>query len=409
MRKSNRFGNILPVIVGFCLLAVSLYYRKQCGACFSDAKMFYGQRFIDGRHSWPYSPFLAPGLKPVENGVEYPSLTGLIMWLMSFITPQRSIQELLVGSQPWINYFIVNAILSGILFLFLIALISKHIGKLSAYLIAGSPALIFATSTNFDMWAVLTTFLALLAIEKRRIFLGAFLLASAISFKFYPVLLLIPYLIRNHKIRNSKASYQLTITTIISWIAINLPFVLIDFKGWQYFYKFSMSRPLGEGSLWQIPSKLGFSMYFGSAVYYALNAIFFGILLFFTYRIADKYSVTYLAFFYVFAFLFFGKVYSMQHVLWLASLAVLSISRIKNPAEKRRAVFLYILWQISEVLINIGYYGNIQWLNDKSMGLDNTQYAYTAACRYFFATVFAFYISRVFYVQANKSKVSSIN
>jgi hypothetical protein len=51
---------------------------------FSDIRGFYGMHFADGQHQWPFSTHTLLGATESIHPVEYPALTGLIMWLISF-------------------------------------------------------------------------------------------------------------------------------------------------------------------------------------------------------------------------------------------------------------------------------------------------------------------------------------
>ena len=183
------------MLIGLILLVINAFYRNKCGACFSDAKMFYAQRFIDGNHAWPYSPLHIPGLPGIENGIEYPALTGFVLWIMSFITPQSSMLDIEKGAEPWINFFNINSFVNGTLLLLSIYVIGKKFGPKAAMLLAVSPSVAFATATNFDMWAVYSGILSLIYLRKSRDLPSALFLAIAISFKFYPVFFLLPILI----------------------------------------------------------------------------------------------------------------------------------------------------------------------------------------------------------------------
>ena len=51
---------------------------------FSDIRGFYGMHFADGQNQWPFSYHTLLGSTEERHPVEYPALTGLIMWLFSF-------------------------------------------------------------------------------------------------------------------------------------------------------------------------------------------------------------------------------------------------------------------------------------------------------------------------------------
>ena len=68
--------------------------------CYSDLSALYGARnLID--HSWPYTS--------ATNSVEYPPITGVVMWATSMLTPH--------SSHEYQYYFLINAFLLALLFI----------------------------------------------------------------------------------------------------------------------------------------------------------------------------------------------------------------------------------------------------------------------------------------------------
>ena len=63
------------------------------------------------------------------------------------------------------------------------------------------------------------------------------------------------------------------LTTAVTGAVINLPFVLINYEGWAYFYKFSAERGLGSASFFEITNIILPSITFSSIHFYILNIL----------------------------------------------------------------------------------------------------------------------------------------
>ena len=151
--------------------------------------------------------------------------------------------------------------------------------------------------------------------------------------------------------------------TALTWLAFNLPVMIVSFDGWKYFYSFSFNRGLGDGSIYSVLGKLGLSQVYSNPLYYALNIALFGTLIFFMFKTKINLSLAQTAFLTMFCFTFFGKQYSMQYVLWLAPLAVITIASLPKKYIMP-TTYLYCAWQGIELLFRITYFQN--WITNLS-------------------------------------------
>ena len=77
---------LLALTVGILALMQNPY------GLMSDIGNFYTYHFFDGQNRWPFSEKILLGDTRVQHPVEYPALTGLIMWLISFlVTPTNTV------------------------------------------------------------------------------------------------------------------------------------------------------------------------------------------------------------------------------------------------------------------------------------------------------------------------------
>ncbi len=342
-----------PVILWALAAAFAGYLQNRYGQ-FSDIRGFYGMRFMDGQHHWPYEPQLradGSSLLPVE----YPAITGVAIWLLTFITPSSGI--------PLLNYFGINALIHALFFAGTGYYIKKLTNNSTAYLFVLAPACFMALNLNWDMWAVLPMVASIYYFEKEKRTISAVLLGIAIAAKFFPLVLLLPIAIYFLKGKQIKDGLKYLGFTAVTWLAFNLPVMIVSFDGWKYFYTFSFNRGLGDGSIYSVLGKLGLGQVYSNPLYYVLNIALFGAFIIFLLKSKVNLSLAQTAFFTMFCFTYFGKQYSMQYVLWLAPLAVLCIASLPKKYIMP-ATYLYGAWQGIELLFRITYFQN--WVSNLS-------------------------------------------
>jgi hypothetical protein len=93
-------------------------------------------------------------------------------------------------------------------------------------------------------------------------------------------------------------------------------------------------------------------------MFYALNLLGLGFVVMYLSRSKVVIGAAEGTFFTMFAFILFNKQYSMQYVIWLASLAVLAIFQLEKKTQMRVLVF-YGVWQASELLFQYSFFQRI--------------------------------------------------
>ena len=348
-----------PVIFWALLAAYAGYLQNRYGQ-FSDIRGFYGTRFMNGQHAWPYESVTPLGSSGPLPPIEYPAITGVAIWLLTFVTPQTGI--------PILNYFGINALIHATFFAATGYYVKKLTDNSLTYLFVLAPACFMALNLNWDMWAVFPMVASIYYFSQEKRNLSAVLLGVAIAAKFFPLVLLLPigiYFLKSQQIRNG-INYLLIVCAI--WVAFNLPVMIVSFDGWKYFYTFSFNRGLGDGSIYSVVGKLGLGDFYSNPLYYTLNLMLFGLLIYFLIKSKNNLPLTQTAFFTMFCFTLFGKQYSMQYVLWLAPLAVLALTKL--PEKKRMvATYTFGAWQAAELLFRITYFQN--WVTNVSASRGN--------------------------------------
>ena len=382
--------SFLPLVATSILLGVFALMQNRYGQ-FSDVRGFFGMHFMDGLHHWPYSEHTLTGSTEKMHAVEYPVITGLVMWLLTYLIPN--------SDTAIYDYYTLTAVTHMVLLAISAYLIKVISNKKTAYYFIFAPAVLYSLYRNWDIWALVPMLGAILLFERKKYTQSAWLLSLSIATKFFPVVLLLPIAIILFRNKQISIFFKYSLTVLYSWVLINLPFALIDFKGWAYFYEFSYKRGLGSASIYEIVSILIPSITFSSIYYYIFNIGIFTLLITYMFKIRVIPSLAESSFFVIFAFILFTKQYSMQYVIWLAPLAVISMDKIAKK-HKEILIYIYVLWQASELAFQYSFFQKI--LTDAyaksetpmTIAVSNTTYASIGAVRYIVAVLFALLLAK---------------
>ncbi len=349
IRQANKKETValaILIAVGAAILAIIQNSYGQ----FSDIRGFYGMHFSDGQHHWPFSTHTLLGSTEAMHPVEYPALTGLIMWFFSFFVAPAQF--------AWVDYFRLTASVQVLVYALTVYFIQKLANRKLAIIFAISPAVLYSLNRNWDIWAIATMLMAIYLFHKGKETQSAIWLAVSIAVKFFPLVALLPigiFYLRNKRLKDGLRYVAITIG---AWFLINLPFMLINFKGWLYFYEFSYERAIGSASFFEITNMAGIGVPSTKAVFYALNLLALGLVTLYLLRSKIVIGAAEGTFFTMFAFILFNKQYSMQYVIWLASLAVLAIFLLEKKYQMKIFVF-YGIWQASELLFQYSFFQRI--------------------------------------------------
>ena len=391
---------LLSLTVGILALLQNRYGQ------FSDIRGFYGMHFYDGQNLWPFSEKILAGDTRVQHPVEYPALTGLVMWLLSFLV---SPSETAV-----FDYYRITAAFQIVLLAISAYLIFKLAGKKYGFYFILAPAVLYSLNRNWDIWAIAAMLLAIYLFEKKRFQLSAILLAVSIATKFFPIVLMLPIMIIFLRNQEFKLFVRYALTTAVAWVVINLPFVLINYEGWAYFYKFSAERGLGSASFFEITNIILPSITFSSIHFYVLNILALVAVTTYFVKLKSVPTLAATSFFVMFGFILFNKQYSMQYVIWLSALAVLTLSYLKRE-HKELLVYMYILWQSFELAFQYSFFQKIltstyaNTATPMTITVSNTAYGYVGVARYILAVIFALLLAKFFFAANAESAPSQEN
>ena len=387
--KNRKETATLAVLVAMAAAVLAILQNSY--GQFSDIRGFYGMHFYDGQHLWPFSTHQLLGAAEPIHPVEYPALTGLIMWLLSFfIAPAQ---------YAWVDYFRLTAGFHVVVFAVTAYFIHKLAGRKWTIIFAISPAVLYSLNRNWDIWAVATMIWAIYLYEKGKEKQSAILLAISIATKFFPLVLLFPILISCFRQKQIKKFISYFSYTMGAWVLINLPFALINFRGWSYFYEFSYKRAIGSASMWDVTGRLSIPLPNNDITFYALNLGVLAILGLYLLKSRTPVPLVESSFLIMFAFILFNKQYSMQYVIWLAALAVLAISRL-NQKHQLSIIYLYALWQSSELAFQFAFFQNIlTGMNPEtaSPAISGAAYGTIGIIRYLIAIAFTVVLAKFLY------------
>jgi uncharacterized membrane protein len=315
-------------------------------ACYSDLPSLFGERGMDD-NTWPYASD--------TNSVEYPVLTGLVMYATSF-----------VAHSP-ISYFNFNALLLALLFICVVFIVRK-IQPEFTYLVPVAPAMIASLYINWDLWAIATMMLAIYWFDRKAYLYSSIAIAVSISTKFLPVFLLLPIIFILWRSNQIREMFKYAATTVAIWLAINLPFALTTPIGWWRFYKLNMEREADWGSLWLAFSQLGLGL--ANLNYLAVLLLLIGLTAFviFLFEVKNTPTLASVAFIVLAIVMVASKVYSPQYVLWLTPLAVIALTNKKD-------LHAFWIWQIAETMYHVAIWQHLALFTGAAFGLQEGGYA----------------------------------
>lgn len=325
--------------------------------CYSDIPVLYSLRGLaDGMVpylEWPQG----------SHPLEYPVLIGLTMYVSALIVSVLG----MVGNA--VSFYLVTMVILYAFFLLALVAVSRTVTNRpwDGLLLALSPVVFFASTVNWDWPAIAFTAASLWVWSRKLPFWAGILLGLAIAAKFYPVLLLGPLLLLCLRAGRLGDWAKYLGGAVVGWLVVNIPFMIANTEGWQYFFTFSADRGQDFGSVWLAFQTFGFGVPADSIntvalVTFLVACIGIAVVILMA---PTRPRVGQVSFLIVAAFLITNKVYSPQFVLWLLPLAILARPRWRD----------IIWWQFAEVIYFISIWWYLVGLTDGAKGLPEQWYA----------------------------------
>ncbi|MEO0010950.1 MAG: hypothetical protein RIQ39_539, partial [Actinomycetota bacterium] len=206
MRVSTRIIILFSIIASFfsfakfspCQESVWAGPNQYIHACYSDLPALFSERAF-GKGEWAFNGG--------DQAVEYPVLQGLVMWVTAMISPDGPV-----------SYFNFSAILIALLFI-ASAILIYRMKPDNALVYALAPTGILSLFINWDLWAIVTTLLAIYWFDRKQELASALILGVSIATKFFPIVLLLPILIIFLRRQEIKRGVQYLVISIGTFIA----------------------------------------------------------------------------------------------------------------------------------------------------------------------------------------------
>jgi len=336
-------------------------------ACYTDIPALFSERGLN-TNTFPYLS--------ATNSMEYPPVTGLFAWAISFLTPNSSN----------VLYFDLN-ILFLIMMYFISALILKALAPKHLYLFLASPAVIASLFINWDLIAVASALLTAYFFEKKKYEESAIALGVSIATKFFPIVMFLPIAIIFYRRKQIKQLSKYIFTTVILWLAINLPIAVFYFDGWWRFFKLNIERGADFGSIWYGLSLLNLDISNLDLFYPLLSITLFIALAIYLLKLDKIPNLAHITFFAVVIFTTFGKVYSPQYVLWLTPFAVIAITNSRQQIS-------FWFWQITEIIYHLAIWQYLALYAGAKYGLPDGGYVIATLLRVVGVSTFTFILMR---------------
>ncbi|SEJ37578.1 Protein of unknown function [Sphingomonas sp. OV641] len=257
--RDLRFRRSGPYVLLALTCVAGWAFKGHCGASWAADEQYLTGCYSDAVPFWGLRGVAAGQLPYIEAQMEYPVLTGMLIWLEGLIT------RLLAGTRADAAdfLFVVSAVNAALAFAVLRMMDRASVPAIRRWCWAAAPPLILYLGHNWDMLAVALAVAAILAARRGEQASAAALAAIGTAAKLFPVLLLPLLGIAALAGRNRswlgrfRAAGGLVLAAICFWAAVNLPIALRAFDNWAEFYTFSGQRVGTAASVWEIMAVQG--------------------------------------------------------------------------------------------------------------------------------------------------------
>lgn len=240
--------------------------RRNQDVCYSDIQQLWIGRDID-RHVFPYvNGELSEDGKPIGGVVEYPVLTGVVIWASALFAHTDA------------DFLLLSALVLAP-FGLLTAWMLARLGRWRALLWSIGPPLVLYAFHNWELPVVLCAVAAFYVVYRgwgrrgtdrplvQRATVAAVLLGLGFTFKIYPAIFVLPLMLYvltggngGHEFAGRAVDRALDwvgavrvgLVAIGTAVVVNLPFMLLGFVGWRASFDFQLERKadLTTNSIW---------------------------------------------------------------------------------------------------------------------------------------------------------------
>jgi len=279
-------------------------------------------QFVTRIYKWHKIPY-------VNYPLEYPQLAGGLFQLIYSLQPgnfQAFALFLHVVQLP------LELLTTLIIYKIALSFYGRREASIVALIYNLSPIVLHTWVSRYDSIPVFFTVASLYLILRRRYVSSFLMVAIGIMFKWYPAILLLPYLgyMRNEGFPRGAAARSLSVLAAFC-LAIVFPFIVLSPRFFLESYIFHLGRGWNYQSLWVLllPSLRGFSAMLASP--WAVSAISMflqsiGCLSVLAFRIKEPRGLIMACSHVLMIFVFFTKFYSPQYAVWFTPFLLLSLA-----------------------------------------------------------------------------------
>ncbi len=394
-----RFFTPLRILLAFATLTLLFAWVKErpCAydpwtnntqlthMCYSDVAALWHADGLDA-NAVPYFGY-DPGAHPADannpsypGGVQVPVLTGAFMYVANAIAvPVNALSgsifdkgRALAGYE---GYFVVTCLLLGLCYYVSVWATAKTAGRRvwNAALVALSPLVFVQAFTDWTLFAVALTSVAVMLWVRRRSRLAGLFFGLAISAAIYPVLLLVALVLLAWRAGSWRPALRAIGIAVATWLVVNVPVMLGAWDGWRLAYATGWNRNANPASLWDMVQRalssqpqFGYTPLVSAGTLDILVIASLGVLviavgwLVLTAPVVPKFSQV--AFLLVAAYLLTSKDWSAQYSLYLLPLAALALPDWR----------VLIPWQVTEGVV---WLMTMLWLIQRNINAQNVDLA----------------------------------
>lgn len=250
---------------------------------------------------------LAKRIPYVESPVEYPIITGFFIYLMWFLGKNLFGYAILT----WL-FLTLAAVITATTLYQLCDLLNVDKKRLVMFF-AFAPSLLVFGIYNWDIIAVMFMVLAIHFFYRDQYVLSSMFLGLGFNAKLFPIVILPIMLLKT----NLKQGIKIILMFLVTFLFLNLYFVINDFDMWKITYTFHGSRAPNIDSIWALT-------HLGIGTINIMSMLLFLIAYISLVSYHKKYDVISLSFASLLLFFLFNKVFSPQYMLWVLPFFVLS-------------------------------------------------------------------------------------
>jgi uncharacterized membrane protein len=282
----------------------------------------------------------------LDHAIHYPVLVGAVAQAVAWVV--HSIASPEVRGREFYDLTTAGLVLCAVGGVLATAYLAGRSRRWTALLVALSPGLILAAFVSWDLMAMALTAAAMVAWARRRGVLAGVLFGLAAATMFYPLILLAALFPLCLRAGRRRAFLVTSAAAVATWLALNLPIMILAFHGWSSFYRSNWPGFGDYGSIWYFTGEVAGNLnpVTTTGLSLALTLVAFALIAWLVLAAPRRPRVPQVLFLALAAYLMLAEAWNPWYVIWLVPLAVLA----------RPRTWAYLLWQAAEAAFIFAYW-----------------------------------------------------